>query len=111
MPERRPYASDLSDLEYALIEDAVPQPKSGGRPAKYARREILNGVRLRAADGMRVAIAAARHAEVECRLLLFLDVGSATAPGNGSTTSFTETSVSPLAETANRAPRSSTASR
>jgi transposase len=45
MPERSPYPSDLSDLEYALIEDSVPQPKHGGRPAKYERREIVNGVR------------------------------------------------------------------
>jgi len=45
MPERTPYPSDLSDLEYALIEDSVPRPKHGGRPAKYERREIVNGVR------------------------------------------------------------------
>jgi transposase len=45
MTHRSPYPSDLTDLEYALIEDIIPQPKSGGRPAKYGRREIVNGVR------------------------------------------------------------------
>lgn len=45
MPDRTPYPSDLTDLEYAFIEDSVPQPKDGGRPAKYERREIVNGVR------------------------------------------------------------------
>jgi putative transposase len=45
MTERLSYPSDLSDLEYALIEDLIPQPKRGGRPAKYERREIVNGVR------------------------------------------------------------------
>jgi len=27
-----------------VIEDLVPEPKPGGRPAKYPRREILNGL-------------------------------------------------------------------
>ena len=45
MPERSPFPSDLGNLEYALVEDLIPQPKRGGRPAKYQRREILNGVR------------------------------------------------------------------
>jgi transposase len=45
MPERPPYPSDLSDLEYALLEEVIPQPKRGGRPAKYERREIVNAVR------------------------------------------------------------------
>jgi transposase len=27
-----------------VIEDLVPRPKTGGRPAKYDRREIVNGL-------------------------------------------------------------------
>lgn len=45
MPERQSYPSDLTNLEYALLEDLIPQPKKGGRPVKYERREIVNGVR------------------------------------------------------------------
>lgn len=42
--EREAYDSDLSAEEWALIEEFIPQPKSGGRPAKYARREIVNAI-------------------------------------------------------------------
>lgn len=42
--ERQPYTSDLSDAEWALIEPLLPPPKSTGRPIKYPRREILNGI-------------------------------------------------------------------
>jgi transposase len=38
------YDSDLSDEEWALIEELIPQPKPGGRPAKYPRREIVNAI-------------------------------------------------------------------
>ena len=41
---RKPYASDLSDAEWAQLEALIPPPKSGGRPAKYARRELVNGI-------------------------------------------------------------------
>jgi len=41
---RKPYPTDLKDREWAKIEHLVPQPKSGGRPAKYERREILNAL-------------------------------------------------------------------
>jgi len=42
--QRKPYASDLSDAEWAQLEALIPPPKSGGRPAKYARRELVNGI-------------------------------------------------------------------
>jgi transposase len=45
MAERKTYSSDMTDKEWALIEKLVPAIKSGGRPAKYERREIVNGVR------------------------------------------------------------------
>jgi transposase len=41
---RKPYPTDLKDREWKKIEHLVPQPKSGGRPAKYERREILNAL-------------------------------------------------------------------
>jgi putative transposase len=49
MLPRRPYPSDLTDAEFALIEPLLPACKSGqpqgGRPQKYPQREILNGIR------------------------------------------------------------------
>ncbi len=41
---RKPYPTDLKDKKWAEIEHLVPPPKSGGRPAKYKRREILNAL-------------------------------------------------------------------
>jgi putative transposase len=43
--ERKGYPSDLSDKEWAILEPLIPAPKSGGRPAKHSRREIVNGIR------------------------------------------------------------------
>jgi putative transposase len=42
-PERRPYPTDLTDAEWAILEPLVPPPKSGGRPARE-RREILDAI-------------------------------------------------------------------
>jgi transposase len=42
--ERTRYPSDLSDAEWRLIEPLVPAAKRGGRPARWSRREILNGI-------------------------------------------------------------------
>jgi|SRR5579859_6910827 len=41
---RAVYATDVTDQEWAQLEDLVPKPKSGGRPVKYARREIVDGL-------------------------------------------------------------------
>src|SRR5690242_16939316 len=43
--ERKRYPSDLSDKEWAILEVLIPAPKSGGRPAKHSRREIVNAIR------------------------------------------------------------------
>ena len=40
----RLYASDLSDAEWAILEPLIPGPKPGGRPAKWPRRLILDGI-------------------------------------------------------------------
>ena len=42
---RKRYPSDLSDKEWAILEPLIPAPKSGGRPAKHSRREIVNAIR------------------------------------------------------------------
>ena len=42
--QRKNYPSDLSDGEWVRLERYIPAAKAGGRPAKYERREIVNGI-------------------------------------------------------------------
>lgn len=42
--KRKTYPSDLSDGERAQIEALIPAVKPGGRPARYARREVVNAI-------------------------------------------------------------------
>jgi putative transposase len=44
MEPRKPYPTDLSDREWALIQPLVPPAKPGGRPEKYPKREILDAI-------------------------------------------------------------------
>jgi putative transposase len=44
MSTRQPYPSDLTDEQWELIQDFIPAPKPGGRPAVYERREIVNAL-------------------------------------------------------------------
>ncbi len=41
---RKAYTTDLSDLEWQLIEPLLPGPKPLGRKIEYSRREILNAI-------------------------------------------------------------------
>jgi len=41
---RKEYPTHLTDKEWQVLEPLVPPVKSGGRPAHYARREILNAI-------------------------------------------------------------------
>jgi transposase len=41
---RNPYDTDLTDAEWHHLQPLVPAVKPGGRPAKHARREILNAI-------------------------------------------------------------------
>ena len=41
---RQPYASDLSDAEWAILKAYIPAVLPGGRPAKHERREIMNAI-------------------------------------------------------------------
>src|SRR5688572_8730569 len=41
---RNSYPTDLRDGQWRGIAPWVPEPKSGGRPAKYSRREIINAI-------------------------------------------------------------------
>lgn len=42
--DRRAYPTDLTDAQWAILEPLIPPPKSGGRPAKHPRREIVNAM-------------------------------------------------------------------
>jgi transposase len=44
MKPRQPYPTDLTDREWALLAPYVPRAKPGGRPEKYPKRDILNGI-------------------------------------------------------------------
>lgn len=39
---RRPDPTDLTDGQWTSLEPLVPAPKPGGRPAKHARRELVD---------------------------------------------------------------------
>jgi putative transposase len=41
---RKKYPTDLTDPEWRILEPLVPPIKSGGRPAQYSRRDILNAI-------------------------------------------------------------------
>ena len=38
------YPSDLTDVQWALIEPFIPAPKTGARPREVDMRTILNGI-------------------------------------------------------------------
>lgn len=40
----KPYASDLSDAEWTMLEPLIPPAKPGGRPRSVDIRQILNGI-------------------------------------------------------------------
>jgi putative transposase len=40
----RLYPTDLTDAEWQILEPLIPAAKPGGRPPKWTRRDILNGI-------------------------------------------------------------------
>ena len=44
MSQRKAYDTDLTEEQWALLEPLVPPVKRGGRPARYTRCDIVNGV-------------------------------------------------------------------
>lgn len=44
MSPRRPYATDLSDHEWKILEPLVPEAKPGGRSRAHKTRELLNAI-------------------------------------------------------------------
>ncbi len=48
---RKRYPSDLTDKEWQEMEGLIPPVKSGGRPAKWSRREIVDAILYVARNG------------------------------------------------------------
>jgi putative transposase len=44
MQTRKPYPTDLHDTEWQVLEPLLPAAKTGGRPEKYPKREIVNAI-------------------------------------------------------------------
>lgn len=44
MRKQEPYSTDLTDTEWHILQPLIPVAKSGGRPAEYERREIVNAI-------------------------------------------------------------------
>jgi putative transposase len=42
--ERKPYPTDLTDAQWALIAPLIPPPKHGGRPREVNMREVVNAI-------------------------------------------------------------------
>jgi transposase len=46
MKSRIPYPTDLSDAAWDVLQPLVPTAKPVGRPEKYPKRDILDGIFL-----------------------------------------------------------------
>jgi putative transposase len=49
--ERKPYSSDLTDAQWALIEPLIPPAQPGGRDRETDIREVINAIQYRARNG------------------------------------------------------------
>ena len=38
--DRKPYNSDVTDAQWKLLKEFIPEPKPGPQEPKYARREV-----------------------------------------------------------------------
>jgi putative transposase len=42
--DRKPYKTDLTDAQWAILEPLLPKAKPGGRPRSVDMREIVNAI-------------------------------------------------------------------
>jgi putative transposase len=42
--KRQRYPTDLTDVQWAVLEPEIPAPRPGGRPRKTKMREVLNAI-------------------------------------------------------------------
>ncbi|WP_246539614.1 IS5 family transposase [Telmatocola sphagniphila] len=51
--ERKPYSTDLTDAQWALLEPWIPEARPGGRPRKTDMREVVNALFYLTREGCR----------------------------------------------------------
>ncbi len=44
MNQRKPYSTDISNSQWAILKPLIPDPKTGGRPRTVDLREIINAI-------------------------------------------------------------------
>jgi putative transposase len=44
MQTRKPYPTDLNETEWQVLAPLIPAAKTGGRPEKYPKRDIVNAI-------------------------------------------------------------------
>lgn len=49
--ERKPYPSDVTDEQWAILEPVIPAARPGGRPRKVDMREVVNALFYRNREG------------------------------------------------------------
>jgi hypothetical protein len=72
---RRGYPSDLTDAQWHLVKDLLPEPSGDGRPEKHPRREIVNAILYPGPLRLPVAVPAGGSAALADRVLVLHPVG------------------------------------
>ncbi len=49
--DRKPYPTDLTDAQWAILAPMIPAPNKTGRPRKYAMREVVNAILYQVRSG------------------------------------------------------------
>lgn len=44
MNQRKPYSTDISNSQWAILKPLIPAQKTGGRPRTVDMREIINAI-------------------------------------------------------------------
>jgi transposase len=74
MHTNEPYPSSFTDQEWGLIEPMMPGPSTLGRPARYARRSVIEGILYIVRSGCGWRMLPHDLPPLGAVLLLFLDV-------------------------------------
>jgi transposase len=60
---------DLSDAQWAVLEPLLPKPKKPGRPPKWTKRRLIDGIRWRVRAGSPWRDVSARYGADGVRVL------------------------------------------
>jgi len=72
--------ADLTDQQWAVLEPLLPRGKKSGRPPKWTRRQLIDGIRWRVRAGTPWRDVPACYGPWEACMACSA-AGSATAPG------------------------------